>query len=154
MVLDVSIWLSVSPIACFEQHCSAFLSTSTIAVLGFDFLLRHIWTRKCILFRILIEWLRKPRFRNWNNAFHAKQRWLTIWQEWTKIKSFIADTKNRLKNVKQDYVAFLPPRKLNKNHGIFMFFFFYFLNFRLKNLNFPFIHCVSAFTLSLPDSDT
>ena len=37
MVLDVSIWLSVSPIACFEQHCSAFLSTSTIAVLGFDF---------------------------------------------------------------------------------------------------------------------
>ena len=29
-----------------------------------------------------------------------------------------------LENVKQDYVAFLPPRNLNKNHGIFMFFFF------------------------------
>ena len=43
-----------------------------------------------------------------------------------KIKSFIADTKNRLKNVKQDYVAFLPPRNLSKNHGIFMFFFFIF----------------------------
>ena len=40
-----------------------------------------------------------------------------------KINSFIAET--GLENVKQDYVAFLPPRNLNKNHGIFMFFFFF-----------------------------
>ena len=73
---------------------------------------------------------------------------MTIWQEWTKIKSFIADTKNRLKNVKQDYVAFLSPRNLNKNHGIFMFFFLFF-KFQIKKFEFP-VHtlriCFYSFT--------
>ena len=96
------------------------------------------------MFRTLIEWLRKPRVKNWNNAFLAKQRWMTIWQEWKKSNSLIGETKNRLKNLKQNYVAFSLPCNLNKKHGIFMFFFF-FKDFRFKNLIFRFIHRVSAF---------
>ena len=73
---------------------------------------------------MLIEKLRKPRVKDWNNAFLAKQRWMTIWQEWKKSNSLIGETKNRLKNLKQNYVTFSLPCNLNKKHGIFMFFFF------------------------------
>ena len=93
---------------------------------------------------MLIEKLRKPRVKDWNNAFLSKQRWMTIWQEWKKSNSLIGETKNRLKNLKHNYVAFSLPCNLNKKHGIFMFFFF-FKDFRFKNLIFRFIHRVSAF---------
>ena len=66
----------------------------------------YSWTRSFILFRVLIEWLRQPRVKNWNNAFLAKQRWMTIWQECKKCNSFIGETKNRIENLKQNYVAF------------------------------------------------
>ena len=38
------------------------------------------------------------------NAFPAKQRWMTIWQEWKKSNTFIDKTKNRLENLKHDHV--------------------------------------------------
>ena len=66
----------------------------------------YSWTKSFILFRILIEWLRKPRVKDWNNAFLEKQRWMTIWQESKKDNSSIGETKNRLENLKQNYVAF------------------------------------------------
>ena len=69
---------------------------------------------------------------------------MTIWQEWKKSNSLIGETKNHLKNLKHNYVAFSLPCNLNKKHGIFMFFFF-FKDFRFKNLIFRFIHRVSAF---------
>ena len=48
---------------------------------------------------------------------------MTIWQEGKKLTALLLKQKIGLENVKQDYVAFLPPCNLNKNHGIFMFFF-------------------------------
>ena len=76
---------------------------------------------------------------------------MPIWQEWKKSNSSIGETKNRLENLKQNKVALLLPRNLNKKHGIFVFFFL--KNFRFKNMIFRFIHRVSAFTLSLHDYD-
>ena len=71
-------------------------------------------------------------------SFHIKN--LCPW----KSNSLISETKNRFKNLKHNYVAFSLPCNLNKKHGIFMFFFF-FKDFRFKNLIFRFIHRVSAF---------
>ena len=70
-----------------------------------------------------------------------------------KVNSFTAKTENRLEDLKQNYVAFQLPRNLNKIMASSCSFFF-FINFRFKNLNFPFMHRVSTFTLSLSDSDT
>ena len=104
------------------------------------------------MFRVLIEWLRQPRVKNWNNAFLAKQRWMKIWQEWKKCNSLIGETKNRLENLKQNYFTSWLPRNLNEKHDILMFLFLKISD--LKILFFRFIHRVSAFTLSLPDYDT
>ena len=70
-----------------------------------------------------------------------------------KLTALLLKQKIGLENVKQDYVAFLPPRNLNKKSWHFHVLFLK-KKFRFKNLNFPFVHCVSAFTLSLPDSPT
>ena len=69
-----------------------------------------------------------------------------------KSTSFIAKTKNRLENLKQDHVPFQLPRNLLKKHGNFILFFQ--KDFRLNNLIFPFMHRVSASILSLLDSTT
>ena len=48
---------------------------------------------------------------------------MTIWQEWKKVTALSLEQKNYLENIKQKYVAFQPPRNLNKKSGIFMLFF-------------------------------
>ena len=97
--------------AWFEQAPKTFLNKNREREMGlqaniFFIFTAYSWTESCILFRTLIEWLRKPRVKDWNNAFLEKQRWMTIWQESKKDNSSIGETKNRLENLKQNYVAF------------------------------------------------
>ena len=63
------------------------------------------------------------KMREFINVFPAKLRWMTIWQEWKKVTALSLEQKNCLENIKQKYVAFQPPRNLNKKSGIFMLFF-------------------------------
>ena len=69
-----------------------------------------------------------------------------------KVTALSLEQKNWFENVKQKYVASQPPRNLNKKSSIF--FIIFLKDFRFKGLNFLFILRVSAFTHSLPDSDT
>ena len=54
------------------------------------------WTRKCVFFSILIDWLRKSRVRNWND-------------------NFLIGKKNCSENPKHHYVAFQLPRNTIKS---------------------------------------
>ena len=101
------------------------------------------------MFRVLIEWLRQPRVKNWNNAFLAKQRWMTIWQEWKKCNSLIGETKNRLENLRQNYFTSWLPRNLNEKHDILMFLFL-----KISDLKIWFFGSFIAYLLLLFHSQT
>ena len=101
------------------------------------------------MFRVLIEWLRQPRVKNWNNAFLAKQRWMKIWQEWKKCNSLIGETKNRLENLRQNYFTSWLPRNLNEKHDILMFLFL-----KISDLKIWFFGSFIAYLLLLFQSQT
>ena len=94
-----------------------------------------VWTKRIWLCTAEVPMLMRQRFfiqgirwkfwkiREFINVFPAKLRWMTIWQEWKKVTALSLEQKNCLENIKQKYVAFQPPRNLNKKSGIFMLFF-------------------------------
>ena len=93
--------------------------------------------------------------REFINDFPAKTEMndnLTGEKVTKKVTALSLEQKNWFENIKQKYVAFQPPRNLNKKSSIF--FIIFLKDFRFKGLNFLFILRVSAFTHSLPDSDT
>ena len=65
---------------------------------------------------ILIEWLRKPRVRKWNDTFPAKQKWMTMtFCEKKVTASSVEQKQNRSGNLKHHYVAFQFPSNRIKN---------------------------------------
>ena len=64
--------------------------------------------------------------REFINDFPAKTEMndnLTGEKVTKKVTALSLEQKNCLENIKQKYVAFQPPRNLNKKPGIFMLFF-------------------------------
>ena len=104
------------------------------------------------MFRVLIEWLRQPRVKNWNNAFLAKTEMNDNLTRMKKMQQPHRWNKESFRKPKTELLHFLTSTQFKWKtwHPHVPFF----KDFRFKNLIFRFIHRVSAFTLSLPDYDT